>query len=116
MNWKNGKITVNCAEEFYQAVKQGYLFYRIEMADEVKKQVFSYVQKQEDDSVKWNTLGNCYYHGNYGVEKNFNEAVKWYRKAAEQENVFAQCNLAYCYESGEGVEKDLHQAVIWYRK
>ena len=33
-------------------------------------------------------LGNCYYNG-WGVKKNNAEAVKWYRKAAEQGNDLA---------------------------
>ena len=44
------------------------------------------------------------------------EAVKWYRKAAEQNYAKAQYNLGVCYEHGEGVAKDPVEAVKWYRK
>ena len=44
------------------------------------------------------------------------EAVKWYRKAAEQGNAVAQCNLGICYERGNGVRRDKVEAVKWYRK
>ena len=44
------------------------------------------------------------------------EAVKWYRRVAEQGNARAQYNLGICYERGEGVEKDMTEAVKWYRK
>ena len=44
------------------------------------------------------------------------EAVKWYRKAAEQDHDDAQCALALCYYTGKGVEKDLAKAVEWWRK
>lgn len=37
-------------------------------------------------------LGYCYYEG-HGVEQSYDEAVKWYRKAAEQGNATAQHNL-----------------------
>lgn len=40
----------------------------------------------------------------------------WYRKAAEQGDVEAQVNLAYCYYIGSGVEQDYAEAVKWYRK
>jgi len=44
------------------------------------------------------------------------EAVKWYRKAAEQDHALAQYNLGACYAFGQGVAKDCVEAVKWYRK
>ena len=44
------------------------------------------------------------------------EAVAWYRKAAEQGDAMAQCNLGISYDIGEGVEQDYAMAVEWYRK
>jgi TPR repeat protein len=44
------------------------------------------------------------------------EAVKWYRKAAEQNVAEAQYNLGVCYDKGQGVAKDLVEAVKWWRK
>jgi len=44
------------------------------------------------------------------------EAVKWYRKAAEQGHALAQTNLGFMYEKGDGVPKDAAEAVKWYRK
>ncbi len=49
-------------------------------------------------------------------KKNYTEAVKWYRKAAEQGHAQAQCNLGNCYYSGQGVTKNISEAVKWYRK
>ncbi len=49
-------------------------------------------------------------------KKNYTEAVKWYRKAAEQGYADAQCNLGYCYKQGNGVTKDYAEAVKWFRK
>jgi TPR repeat protein len=50
------------------------------------------------------------------VEQNFEEAVVWFKKAAEQGHEFAQYNLGFCYENGNGVEQDSANAYIWYRK
>src|SRR5450759_2224210 len=50
------------------------------------------------------------------AEKGDSEAVKWFRKAAEQNNVESQYNLGLCYASGEGVTKDYVEAIKWYRK
>ena len=48
--------------------------------------------------------------------EDYKEAVKWYRKAAEQGYANAQCNLAECYYYGNGVARDDKEAVKWYRK
>ena len=60
-------------------------------------------------------LGLRYTNGE-GVAKDQVEAVKWYRKAAEQNLARAQKNLGICYDKGEGVTKDQVEAVKWYRK
>ena len=44
------------------------------------------------------------------------EAVKWFRKAADQDCPAAFYELGVCYENGEGVERDLVEAETWYRK
>ena len=51
-----------------------------------------------------------------GVLKDDKQALKWYRKAAEQGYVFAQFNLGVMYDNGEGVLEDDKEAVKWYRK
>ena len=48
--------------------------------------------------------------------KNYTEAARLYRIAAEQGHADAQCYLGYCYGKGLGVEKDPKEAVKWYRK
>ena len=49
-----------------------------------------------------NSLGWMYENGQ-GVEKDLEEAVKWYRKAADQGNAYAQYNVGVVYYKGEGV-------------
>jgi TPR repeat protein len=45
------------------------------------------------------------------------EAVRWYRKAAEQGNAAGQTNLGWMYAEGRGgLAKDDGEAVRWYRK
>ncbi len=60
-------------------------------------------------------LGLKYYNGQ-GVNKDYAEAVKWYRKAAEQGHAVAQSDLGFMYEAGMGVAQDDAEAVKWYRK
>ena len=46
----------------------------------------------------------------------YTQAVKWYRKAAEQGKALAQRNLGLMYDNGQGVAQDHAQALKWYRK
>ena len=48
--------------------------------------------------------------------RNYTEAVSWYRMAAEQNHAAAQCSLGLCYEHGLGVAVDKAEAAAWYRK
>ena len=68
---------------------------------------------EKGDTDAQNELGDRYYHGQ-GLEKDFKEAVKWYRKAAEQGVADAQTNLGVMYYNGQGVEKDFVTALAWY--
>ena len=61
-------------------------------------------------------LGIAFYDGTVGLQQDKSEAVKWYRKAAEQNEVWAQAILGNCYYNGQGVTKDFTEAVKWYRK
>jgi TPR repeat protein len=51
-----------------------------------------------------------------GVEKDEKEAVRWFRKAAEQGYAMAQVELGKVYYYGQGVKKDNTEAIKWYRK
>lgn len=62
-----------------------------------------------------NALGEAYYDGK-GVTENLTEAVKWFTRAAEQENVKAENNLGNCYYYGYGVYENYGEAVKWYTK
>ena len=70
---------------------------------------------QKGDCVAQNSLGRMYEKG-HGVERSYEKAVEWYRKAADQGNAAAQNNLGYMYHYGYGVEKSDEKAVEWYRK
>jgi len=67
-----------------------------------------------DAHAQW-SLGFAYYLGE-DVAKDPVEAMKWYRKAAEQGHGAAQLNLGYAYAKGEGegVAKDQAESDRWY--
>ncbi|HPY32028.1 MAG TPA: tetratricopeptide repeat protein, partial [Verrucomicrobiota bacterium] len=60
-------------------------------------------------------LGVCYRDG-AGVACDLAEAVKWFRKAADQGDALGQFELGLCYRDGEGVARDRAEAVKWFRK
>ena len=55
-------------------------------------------------------FGVMYYNGEF-FKQDYVEAVKWYRKSAEQGNNWGLIFLAGMYEKGEGVEKDFAEAI-----
>src|SRR5882762_9936705 len=61
-------------------------------------------------------LGITLFHGNLGMAKNYQEAVKWYHKAADQNFAAAQDVLGFCYSIGQGVAKDEVEGVKWLRR
>ena len=48
--------------------------------------------------------------------QDYTKAVEWFRKAAEQGDADAQCNLGICYYKGEGVPSNYDKAAEWWRK
>ena len=62
-----------------------------------------------------NEIGRAYFDGKDGKPKNYEEAVKWFRMAAEQGYHHAQFNMGLCYEYGYGIAQDYTEAVKWYR-
>jgi len=56
------------------------------------------------------------YEAGRGVERDYSEAVSWYRRAAEQGHAHAQASLGAMYGSGRGVSHDDMEAVRWYRR
>jgi len=50
------------------------------------------------------------------VDEDYQQAVYWYKKAAEQGDTRAQLNLAVMFKFGIGVIEDFSQSVLWYKK
>ena len=61
-----------------------------------------------------NEIGERYYDGLY-VTQNYEEAARWFAKAARQGYAPAQFNLGTCYDNGQGVPQDSAEAVRWYK-
>lgn len=59
-------------------------------------------------------LGMAHTKGLGGVEKDYAEAVKWFRLAAAQRYMKAQYYLGVLYGTGDGVTKDDAEAAKWW--
>jgi TPR repeat protein len=59
--------------------------------------------------------GTNYQYGQ-GVKQDYTEAIKWFRKAADQGVAGAQWSLGEMYAKGDGVTKDYAEALKWWRK
>eukprot|EP01052_Picozoa_sp_SAG31_P015483 SAG31_NODE_996_length_10492_cov_4.648802_7_plen_238_part_00 len=99
-----------CGWGGFRHLKQSYAatLHKIASDDERKLGPWYVMQAQSD-------LGVCYADDD-GVAKDEAEAVRWFRKAAEQGHSDAQAMLGLCYDNGSGVAKDEAEAVRWYRK
>ena len=53
------------------------------------------------------------YRDGEGTPRDDQEAIKWYRAAAEQSDVDAQFSLLH--DRGRGTPRDYEQAIRWYR-
>jgi TPR repeat protein len=58
-----------------------------------------------------NRLGECYYN-----EKDYINAVYWWKEAAKQGDIEAQNNLGECFYKGQGVKQNYEQAVYWWKE
>ena len=59
-------------------------------------------------------LGSCYYAG-LGLTKDYNEAVKLYKKAFELGDINAESMLGLCYYLGHGVTKNTQEGIRLFR-
>jgi TPR repeat protein len=68
-----------------------------------------------EDAERWCDLGHAYECGR-GVPKDEEQAVFWYRKAADQGDADAQFMLAVMYMDGRGVTHDPEEVIFWFSK
>jgi len=72
-----------------------------------------------DTAMKGDADAQCrlaaLYVSGEGVLIDLQEALGWYRMAADQGNVVAQMELGKIFEEGRGVAKDSYEALKWYR-
>ena len=75
------------------------------------------VQLSASDGKAWaqSDLGD-YFHDGWVIDKDYRNAVYWYRRAAEQGYAPAQNILGWLYMQGHGVNPDEEMAIKWFRR
>lgn len=71
---------------------------------------------ERGDAIAQYKLGCYYVEGETIKHSSLEEAIRWWRKAAEQGLVEAQEKIAHEYYIGYGVPKSIHEAVKWWQK
>lgn len=71
-----------------------------------------YMEVCKDNAIALCRFGFMY----YSIEKDYSKAFKFFEKAAEYCNEYAQRMLAWMYYYGEGVNQNLVKAKEWYDK
>lgn len=66
---------------------------------------------KHDDAQARYQLAMTHFHN-----REYQQALFWYRKAAELDHAAAQYHLGYMYSHGDGVARDQHRALYWYQK
>ena len=60
-------------------------------------------------------MGKIYKEG-HEVSQDYEEAMKWYMKAAVKGHCPAQCYVGWLYENGFGVPENKKEALFWYER
>lgn len=103
------------AEWFKKAAEDGYAESMLELGEYYQSILFD-LEKSKYWLLKAVDCGNAEAMNKLGVmcaddiEPDYEEAIKWYEKAIEQDFPMAYRNLAILYRDGNGVKKDLKRA------
>jgi TPR repeat protein len=73
-------------------------------------------RKAEEGNADAQTLLGGLYRDGPGVEPDNQEAVRWYRQAADKGEPWGMYNLGAMYANGFGVGKNPKEALRWFRK
>lgn len=63
----------------------------------------------------WDAKGDDCYYGR-GCSVDYAQAMYWYRKAAEEGNLYSPNSIGICYQKGHGVPQSYEQAAVWFEK
>jgi TPR repeat protein len=100
------------------------LFIKVTLGDKPALETLT-AEAQKGNKYAQYRLGGLYYSGgklgqhdfsNNVIAKDYNQAKRWFQKAAEQGHADSQSNLGILYVNGRGVPQNYVQAAQWFRK
>ena len=68
----------------------------------------------KDTASRLYSIGELFYDGKE-TEQSYEEAIKWWRLAADANSGYAKYMLGDCYKNGQGVERSYEESVKWYK-
>lgn len=98
-------FSIVCAQEKGTGAEPPHPYY-LDWMEEVEK----------GNHEKQYLVGYAFYLGTEGAKRDYDEAFKWFMKAANKGSRSAYVALADMYKCGHSVKKDYAEAVKWYRK
>lgn len=84
------------------------------IANRHPKDLYNLETEAEQGNAEAQLILAMYYSGD--TPPDYERALYWYRKSAEQDYDYAQFILAFKYYNGEGMPADTAQAFYWYKK
>lgn len=84
------------------------------------------VEKSDTEVIRWlkqyrhtgsgfYSIGQLFYDGTE-TAKSYEDAIIWWKLAADENHAYAKYMLGICYENGEGIEQSYEEAAKWYKK
>lgn len=83
----------------------------LEQATDSVRQIYTRAQQGVADDQ--NEVGGWFYRGRH-VPQNYETALQWWSRAAQQGNALAVGNMGLCYQTGHGIAADSTRAVQLY--
>lgn len=114
MEYKYGKITARNAEEFYNAVKDGYMFDYIQIRKEEKAKLYL-MYRNKDDADALYICAMCLFDG-IGCTVNHSAYFDCVSKLAKLKDARGINCLGYAYYGGYGTKKNRKKELKCYEK
>jgi len=121
-NYQQGKFQL-AREQFAKLIKNNsqaqYLLaqmFRLGQGGEADiEQAFNLYQQAADNGHihAQRNIATIHYYGKLNDKPDYDRALQWFNKAAENNDAWSQWYLAIMYQNGEGVDKDLLKAYQW---
>ena len=117
---KNAEILrkANDMEDLEKYFNSNYLFLFMDGYQEKELKIYSDAAELGDACAQTN-VGILWSQGFWGkdeVKRDYSEAIKWFRKAANQGYAKAQNCMGVMYQRGHGVAKNDSLSLMWFRK